>query len=54
MDLWILLGIIPLESLKQLTIGWKGRHSYCVGFSDHYGRLMGKRFEATYFVEPHC
>src|SRR5688572_6623173 len=43
-------GMLTLEHLKALVA--KGEiETVLAGFTDHYGRLMGKRFDAEMFVE---
>src|SRR5918999_2215368 len=43
-------GMLTLEALKALVA--KGEiETVLAGFTDHYGRLMGKRFDAEMFVE---
>ena len=43
-------GMLTLEQLKGLVA--KGEiETVLAGFTDHYGRLMGKRFDAEMFVE---
>ena len=42
-------GMLTLEQLKGLVK--KGEvETVLAGFTDHYGRLMGKRFDAEMFV----
>lgn len=43
-------GLLDLAQLRQLaTTG--AVETVMVGFTDHYGRLMGKRFDAGFFIE---
>src|SRR5438876_695223 len=43
-------GLLSLEALRDLVA--KGEiETVIVGFTDHYGRLLGKRFDAERFVE---
>src|SRR5688500_10654585 len=43
-------GMLTLSELGSLVE--KGEiETIVLGFTDHYGRLMGKRFDADYFVE---
>ena len=43
-------GMLTLEQLKAMVA--KGEiETVLAGFTDHYGRLMGKRFDAEMFVE---
>ena len=43
-------GLLSLEALRDLVA--KGEiETVIVGFTDHYGRLLGKRFDAEMFVE---
>src|SRR5829696_5726083 len=43
-------GMLTLEQLKGMVT--KGEiETVLAGFTDHYGRLMGKRFDAEMFVE---
>src|SRR5918996_6342594 len=43
-------GMLSLEQLKGMVA--KGEiETVLAGFTDHYGRLMGKRFDAEMFVE---
>jgi glutamine synthetase len=43
-------GLLTLEQLRQ-CVAQEIIETVVVGFSDHYGRLMGKRFDAEFFVE---
>ena len=43
-------GILTLEQLKKEVLE-EQIETIIVGFTDHYGRLMGKRFDAEFFVE---
>src|SRR5947207_14955363 len=46
-------GMLDLEQLRGLVA--KGEiETVVVGFTDHYGRLLGKRFDAEMFVEEIC
>src|SRR5713101_10169988 len=43
-------GILALEQLRKMAA--QGEiETVVVGFTDHYGRLLGKRFDAEMFVE---
>ena len=43
-------GMLELDELRHLVeIG--EIETVVVGFTDHYGRLLGKRFDAEMFVE---
>ncbi|HUG78143.1 MAG TPA: glutamine synthetase, partial [Burkholderiales bacterium] len=43
-------GILELGQLRELTA--KGEiETVVAGFTDHYGRLLGKRFDAEFFVD---
>jgi glutamine synthetase len=43
-------GILSLEQLRhQVEAG--GVETVIAGFADHYGRLMGKRFDAEFFLD---
>src|SRR5437870_3863496 len=43
-------GLLSLEALRDLVA--KGEiETVVVGFTDHYGRLLGKRFDAEMFLE---
>lgn len=45
-----LYGMLTLESLSELVV--KGEiETVAVMFTDHYGRFMGKRFDAEFFLE---
>lgn len=41
---------LDLDKLKEL-IAAKKIHTVVMGFPDHYGRLMGKRFDADFFLD---
>jgi glutamine synthetase len=43
-------GMLKLEQLREL-VGKGEIETVVAGFTDHYGRLMGKRFDAEMFVE---
>lgn len=43
-------GLLDLAQLQQLA-ATGAVETVMVGFTDHYGRLMGKRFDAGFFVE---
>ncbi|HXM81322.1 MAG TPA: glutamine synthetase family protein [Burkholderiales bacterium] len=43
-------GMLQLEQLRELVVHGQ-IETVVVGFTDHYGRLMGKRFDAEMFVE---
>ncbi|MFQ5448859.1 MAG: glutamine synthetase, partial [Saprospiraceae bacterium] len=43
-------GLLTLEELKGKT-SRDEIETVIVAFTDHYGRLMGKRFDAEFFVE---
>ena len=43
-------GLLTIEQLKQL-VDAEEIETVIVGFTDHYGRLMGKRFDAEFFLE---
>ncbi|MFY0652119.1 MAG: glutamine synthetase [Cyclobacteriaceae bacterium] len=43
-------GMINLEELKA-KVASEEIETVVVGFTDHYGRLMGKRFDADFFLE---
>ena len=45
-----LYGMLTLEALQVLVEGGE-IETIVLGFTDHYGRLMGKRFDAEFFVE---
>ena len=43
-------GLLTLEALRSLVV--QGDIDTVVaGFTDHYGRLLGKRFDAGMFVD---
>src|SRR5881296_3356296 len=43
-------GLLSVETLRDLVA--KGEiETVVVGFTDHYGRLLGKRFDAEMFVD---
>ncbi|MEZ4631394.1 MAG: glutamine synthetase family protein [Deinococcales bacterium] len=43
-------GMLGLEALRD-KVAHDEMDTVVVAFSDHYGRLMGKRFDAEYFLE---
>ena len=43
-------GMLTLEALREL-VGNGEIDTVVAGFTDHYGRLMGKRFDAEFFLE---
>lgn len=43
-------GLLTLESLKKLVSN-EEIETVIVGFTDHYGRMMGKRYDAEFFLE---
>jgi len=43
-------GMLKLEQLREL-VGKGDIETVVAGFTDHYGRLMGKRFDAEMFIE---
>jgi len=43
-------GILTAESLKKLVSN-EEIETVVVAFTDHYGRLMGKRYDAEFFIE---
>lgn len=43
-------GLLTLEALQQKLAAGEV-DTVAVGFTDHYGRLMGKRFDAGFFLE---
>ncbi|MGH7617265.1 MAG: glutamine synthetase, partial [Gemmatimonadaceae bacterium] len=43
-------GMMTLEQLRT-RIAAKEIDTVVVGFTDHYGRLMGKRYDAEMFVD---
>src|SRR5688572_1644401 len=46
----MLRGMLQLKELREL-VGRGDIETVVVGFSDHYGRLLGKRFDAEMFVD---
>src|SRR3989442_1717463 len=46
-------GMLDLEQLRAL-VSKDEIETVVVGFTDHYGRLLGKRFDAEMFVEEIC
>jgi len=45
-----LKGKLSLDQLKEL-VAEEAIETIVVAFTDHYGRLVGKRFDAEFFVE---
>ena len=43
-------GLLTFEQLREAVNGG-AIETVVVGFTDHYGRLMGKRYDAELFVE---
>ncbi len=43
-------GMLSLEQLKSMVEN-EDIETVIVGFTDHFGRIMGKRFDAEFFVE---
>jgi glutamine synthetase len=43
-------GILKVEELREL-VSTGGIETVVAGFTDHYGRLLGKRFDAEMFVD---
>jgi len=41
---------LNIDTLKEM-IATKQIHTVNMGFPDHYGRLMGKRFDADFFLD---
>ena len=48
-----LKGMLTLEELAK-KVKSEEIETVILGFSDHYGRLMGKRFDAEFFIEQLC
>src|SRR3954467_2540395 len=46
-------GMLTADELRDL-VGQEAIETVVVGFTDHYGRLIGKRFDADMFVEDVC
>jgi glutamine synthetase len=46
-------GLLTLDALRDL-VAEEAIDTVVVGFTDHYGRLVGKRFDADMFVEDVC
>ena len=44
------LGMLSVDQLKELTENQE-IETVIVAFTDHYGRLMGKRYDADFFLE---
>ena len=42
-------GLLTIEQLKEL-VDAEEIETVIVGFTDHYGRIMGKRFDAEFFI----
>ncbi len=47
------LASTPHLSLEELAVDVEAGHidTVIVAFTDHYGRMMGKRFDATFFID---
>ena len=43
-------GMLSLEALRDAVAG-DAVETVVVGFTDHYGRLVGKRYDARMFVD---
>ena len=43
-------GLLTLDSLREKTAAGE-IETVIVGFTDHYGRLLGKRYDAEFFLE---
>ena len=43
-------GLLTLDQLRQ-AVADESIETIVVGFTDHYGRLVGKRFDAEFFLE---
>ena len=43
-------GMLDLQNLKD-KVANEEVETVIVAFTDHYGRLVGKRFDAEFFVE---
>jgi len=43
-------GMLTLEQLVTMVES-EEIETVIMGFADHYGRMMGKRFDAEFFVE---
>jgi glutamine synthetase len=48
-----LRGMLKLDELQKL-VGRDEVDTVVVGFTDHYGRLLGKRYDAELFVDEVC
>jgi glutamine synthetase len=48
-----LRGMLKLEQLRQL-VAQEQIETVVVGFTDHYGRMFGKRYDAELFVDEVC
>ncbi|MDQ5847998.1 MAG: glutamine synthetase, partial [Pseudomonadota bacterium] len=46
-------GMLKLEQLREL-VAQGAIETVVGGFTDHYGRMLGKRFDAEMFVEEIC
>jgi glutamine synthetase len=44
------MGMLTMEQLGEM-VAQEEIETVVVGFTDHYGRIMGKRFDADFFVE---
>jgi hypothetical protein len=44
-------GLLPLEQLREAAASG-AIETVVVGFTDHYGRLMGKRYDAELRLQP--
>ena len=45
-----LKGMLELDQLRELVVH-EQIETVVVGFTDHYGRMLGKRYDAEMFVE---
>ena len=43
-------GLLSVDELRK-RVASGDIDTVIVGFTDHYGRLMGKRFDATFFLD---
>ena len=50
MEIGNLQGMLTIDQLGKL-VEYEEIETVVVGFTDHYGRIMGKRFDAEFFVE---
>ena len=48
-----LQGMLTLDQLRE-QVAAEGIETVVLGFTDHYGRLIGKRFDAGMFVDDVC